>query len=215
MRKTFRYWFLGLVCVGSIAGCRSINDFREQRSDGGCASASGTEVWSTSQATHPASTSADAPSVQGRSGFAWFENAEEEAPPHPQTIVTAKQLPESTPAFKPLEPPAIEQFEFVQMTAPTPTAPVQWSRGVVAEEEKTAASKSVAGHVHQYRNTWRLRYAPIDQEDAYGGVVILDGGAELSQLRDGQRVRVSGVLVPPESRTGSACYRVQAIEILD
>jgi hypothetical protein len=45
--------------------------------------------------------------------------------------------------------------------------------------------------------------------------VILDGGAELSQLRDGQRVRVSGVLIPPESRTSSARYRVQAIEMLD
>ncbi len=215
MRKTFHYWFLGLVGVGSIAGCGSVSDLREQLSDGGCASTSGPEVWSTCQATHPASTPADAPSMQGRSGFAWFENAEEEAPPHPQAIVTVKQLPESAPASKPAEPTAIEQVEIVQPIAPTPTVPVQASWGTVTEMEKTEASKSLAGRVLQYRNTWRLRYAPIDQEDVYGGVVILDGGAELSQLRDGQRVRVSGVLVPPESRTGSACYRVQAIEMLD
>jgi hypothetical protein len=215
MRKTFHYWFLGLVGVGSIAGCGSISDFREQPSDGGCASTSGAEVWSTCQATHPASTPADAPSTQGRSGFAWFENAEEEAPPHPQAIVTAKQLPESAPASMPVEPTAIEQLEIVQPTATPPTAPVQASWGTVTEMEKTEASKSVAGRVLQFRNTWRLRYAPIDQEDVYGGVVILDGGAELSQLRDGQRVRVSGVLVPAESRTGSACYRVQSIEMLD
>jgi hypothetical protein len=215
MRKSFPYWFLGLVSVGSIAGCGSISDFREQPNEGGCASTSGPELWSTCQATHPASTSTDAPNMQGRSGFAWFENAEETAPPHPQAIVTAKHLPERTPSSKPVEPTATEQLEIVQPTATPPTAPVQASWGTVTEMEKTAASKSVAGHVQQYRNTWRLRYAPIDQEDVYGGVVILDGGAELSQLRDGQRVRVSGVLIPPESRTSSARYRVQAIEMLD
>jgi hypothetical protein len=215
MRKSFPYWFLGLVGVGSIAGCGSISDFRKQPSDGGCASTSVREAWSTCQATHPASIPADAPSMQGRSGFAWFEKSQEEAPSHPQAIVTAKQLPERTPSSKPVEPTATEKLEIVHPTATTPPAPVQASWGTVTEMEKTEASKSVAGRVLQYRNTWRLRYAPIDQEDVYGGVVVLDGGAELSQLRDGQRVRVSGVLIPPESRTSSARYRVQAIEMLD
>ena len=73
----------------------------------------------------------------------------------------------------------------------------------------------LTGRLQQFRKSWRLRYADIAQEDPYGGVVILDGGSELNQLRDGQRVRVTGVLVPPEARTSSATYRAKTIEILD
>ena len=215
MRKTFLYWFLGLASVGSIAGCGDYRNFRAQCSDGGCSPGSAPAEWSTCQATHPASTPPDADSMQGRRGYAGFEIAQATAPPHPQANVLAKQLPESAPASRPVEPTVIEHFEIVLPPPMTPALAVQAPRENVAEKEMTAASKSVVGHVEPYRNSWRLRYAPIDQEDVYGGVVVLDGGAELSQLRDGQRVRVSGVLVPPESRTSSARYRVQAIEMLD
>ena len=75
--------------------------------------------------------------------------------------------------------------------------------------------QSVTGQVQAYRKTWRLRYAAIDQEDQYGGVLLLEGGSELSRLRDGQHVRLRGVLVPAEDRQGAVRYRVQAIEILD
>jgi hypothetical protein len=75
--------------------------------------------------------------------------------------------------------------------------------------------KSITGQVQQYRKTWRLRYASIDQEDIHGGVVVLEGGADLNKLQDGQHVRVTGVLVPPATRTSSATYRVQTVEILD
>ncbi len=76
--------------------------------------------------------------------------------------------------------------------------------------------KTVTGQVHVYRKTWRLRYAGIDQTDAYGGVLLLEGETELlSRLRDGQHVRVRGTLVPPTDRNGSASYRVTAIEMLD
>ncbi len=61
----------------------------------------------------------------------------------------------------------------------------------------------------------RLRYAPIDQEDQYGGFVVLEGGAELTRMRDGQHIRIRGVLIAPEDRNSAAHYRVQAIEALD
>lgn len=75
--------------------------------------------------------------------------------------------------------------------------------------------KSLTGQVQRFRSTWRLRYAPIEQEDTYGGVVVLEGGAELNKLRDGQQVHVTGVLTPPASRTHSATYRVNTIMIAD
>ena len=75
--------------------------------------------------------------------------------------------------------------------------------------------KTVTGRVQMWRNTVRVRYAPIDQEDRYGGFVVLEGGAELTKIRDGQHIRIRGVLIAPEDRNGAARYRVQGIEILD
>jgi hypothetical protein len=74
--------------------------------------------------------------------------------------------------------------------------------------------ESVTGQVQMFRKTARLRYASIEQEDPYGGVVTLEG-AEVSKLRDGQHVRVQGVFVAPTDRNGSAKYRVHSVEILD
>jgi hypothetical protein len=73
--------------------------------------------------------------------------------------------------------------------------------------------KSITGKVESYRKTWRLRYADISEEDAFGGVVVLDG--DLGKIRDGCHVRVTGTLAPAVLRTESAIYRVKTIEILD
>jgi hypothetical protein len=73
--------------------------------------------------------------------------------------------------------------------------------------------ESVTGQVQGFRKTLRLRYASIEQEDPYGGVVILEG--DTSKLRDGQHVRVQGAFFPPTERNGSARYRVESVEILD
>lgn len=89
------------------------------------------------------------------------------------------------------------------------------STNIHVQDGQAENFKSVTGQVQSYRKTLRLRYAAVDQDDIYGGMVILDGGEELGPLRDGQHVRVRGVLVEPERRGGAAHYRVQSVEILD
>ena len=74
---------------------------------------------------------------------------------------------------------------------------------------------SITGQVQEYRKTLRLRYAAIDENDVYGGVVVLEGSADLSRVTDGKHVRVRGELIPPTDRNGTAHYRVAAVEILD
>jgi hypothetical protein len=74
--------------------------------------------------------------------------------------------------------------------------------------------KSIVGQVQQFRKTWRLRYAPFDQDDPYGGSVMLEG-ADLDRLRDGQRIRIQGEIIPPTDRTRPARYRVRTMEILE
>jgi hypothetical protein len=85
-----------------------------------------------------------------------------------------------------------------------------------AKDASAAAGYStLTGQVQQWRNTWRLRYAAIDAADPHGGSVMLVGGAELSRLREGQRVRVRGVLIPAQGRTGSSRYEISALEIIE
>jgi hypothetical protein len=87
-------------------------------------------------------------------------------------------------------------------------------KNVAFKYGRGANFESVTGQVQIFRKTMRLRYASIEQEDAYGGVVILEG-SEISNLRDGQHVRVQGTFVAPSDRHGSAKYRVQSVELLD
>jgi hypothetical protein len=87
---------------------------------------------------------------------------------------------------------------------------------VPAKEANAPVSgfKSVMGQVQEFRKTWRLRYAPPDQDDPYGGSVVLEG-AGLDRLRDGQQVRVRGTLIPSADRSSPARYRVETLEIVE
>jgi hypothetical protein len=64
------------------------------------------------------------------------------------------------------------------------------------------------------RNVWRLRYAPADQEDRYGGSVLLVGDALPAERKSGQIVRVEGQLVNPETSEARPPYWVRTFEVL-
>lgn len=147
----------------------------------------------------------------------------------PDLKKTDKLLEEPAPITGPAVPKKIEHLD-VDLSGSKPItdpAPIKISEpaktvGKPAEPKQAPITsgqsdnfKVVTGQVSLYRKTWRLRYAGIDQDDAYGGVLVLEGGAELSKLRDGQTVRVRGTLIPPADRNGTASYRVTAIELLD
>ena len=73
---------------------------------------------------------------------------------------------------------------------------------------------SLIGEVYQWRKAWRLRYAAVDTEDPHGGSVTLTGG-DLGRLRDGQQVRVRGILIPAPDRQTPATYQVLSMEIVN
>ncbi len=75
--------------------------------------------------------------------------------------------------------------------------------------------QTLVGQVHQFRKTWRLRYASIEQNDPHGGSIILESDGDLSALRDGSTIRVRGILIPATDRTTGASYRVQNFEIVE
>jgi hypothetical protein len=64
-------------------------------------------------------------------------------------------------------------------------------------------------------NEWRLRYAGVDDDDPYGGGVTLTETGPMDAYKSGDCVRVEGNLVDPESRTGSATFRVRSMTRVD
>jgi hypothetical protein len=60
---------------------------------------------------------------------------------------------------------------------------------------------------------WRLRYAPVDEVDPYGGSVTLIEEAKLSGLKDGDMVRVHGRFLNSDERGTAPRYEVDAIQL--
>ena len=132
----------------------------------------------------------------------------QEQPIVPKTDIGATIVGNERPIEIPAQPEA-KQAPVLPRETPVAIKTAPASMG------QTEQFKSITGEVQVFRTTRRLRYAAIDQADIYGGVVVLEGDAEVSKLRDGQHVRVRGELIPPTTRVGSAIYRVASLEILD
>lgn len=72
----------------------------------------------------------------------------------------------------------------------------------------------VVGQVYQFRRAWKLRYAAVESDDKYGGSLSLIGEG-FDNLKDGQMVRVEGVILPSDDRAAGARYQVQRIEVIE
>jgi hypothetical protein len=73
----------------------------------------------------------------------------------------------------------------------------------------------LTGQIQHSRITrgWRLRYAPVDEVDPYGGSVTLVEEAKLSGLKDGDMVRVHGRFLKSDERGTAPRYEVDAIQL--
>lgn len=135
-------------------------------------------------------------------------------PPAPRLPAASERPPASAePSPAPL-PPAL--FPDV-LPPPTPMS-LQRSRHdeIVQRNPHSGVEnqQSLTGEVQQYRRGWRLRYAAIDVEDAHGGSVALEGVGP-AQIREGARIRVTGVLIPADDRHSSARFQVQSLDVIE
>jgi len=125
-------------------------------------------------------------------------------PIQPITYTTCDVAPETdTPAARP------EKMVIVQTKS---TTEIAWG---AQEEYRQIVGQLVRVHVHGGR--WVVRFAGLDKEDRYGGSVVLDPDADLSQLAEGDVVRVRGEILNggrAERPLGAPLYRVQSIERL-
>jgi hypothetical protein len=117
---------------------------------------------------------------------------------------------------------------------PTPAPKAPWETSVASPmtpsttpEEIRPASPNAAnpnyGHADDYswvmgqlqysriHNTWRLRYAPLDETDPYGGSVTLADDLRNAGFHDGQFVRIDGRLIDANGRSIAPTYEVDSI----
>jgi len=71
-------------------------------------------------------------------------------------------------------------------------------------------------HVHVNGGSWKLRYAPLDVQDQWGGSVILAQDARIDRFRDGDFVYVEGEILAtrPTVYLAGPLYRISKIRKL-
>lgn len=73
-------------------------------------------------------------------------------------------------------------------------------------------------YVHVDGGRWVLRYAAIDQEDKFGGSVVLAPTVDMKNFREGDLVSVNGEVLSPTRATrslGGPLYRVDAVNMIE
>lgn len=70
-------------------------------------------------------------------------------------------------------------------------------------------------HVHVNGGSWKLRYAPLDVQDKWGGSVILAEDARIDRFQDGDFVYVEGEVLAtrPTVYLAGPLYRVSIIRL--
>jgi hypothetical protein len=143
-----------------------------------------------------------------------------------------EMLSVATPPPDPV-PPAEEPAPVVwgslhSLTLTHSVAPVVYSTQVTSRTTKLPVPnqgaqndyRKIIGqlmYVHVNGGRWVVRYAGLDQEDRYGGSVVLEPSAELEQLTEGDVVCVQGEVLNEgraERPLGAPLYRVQSIQRL-
>ena len=64
---------------------------------------------------------------------------------------------------------------------------------------------------------WVLRYAPLSQEDAHGGSVILSRDRQMDSYREGDLVTVRGEILKQKGSLflSGLLYRTESIQLID
>jgi hypothetical protein len=145
------------------------------------------------------------------------------SPPQAKTVAAQpvdKPKAQPTKTLHPIPPPTASVAKPTPL--PVPAVTTQPKPAAVPTPPSPATGHSpdytwLNGEVQRYRLTkgWQLRYARLDEEDVHGGSVLLVGDTvHLDHLKEGQRVRVTGQIVPRESPSGGTSYHVDSLQVL-
>ena len=153
------------------------------------------------------------------------------APTQPTPALTQAQLSKKDSVPATLPPGALEVGNSVkdapvtqtgfENSKPNPADEAGAARTTVVDTtalpcfSHSADYTELTGQIQHSRITrgWRLRYAPVDEVDPYGGSVTLIEDAKLSGLKDGDMVRVHGRFLNSDESGTAPRYEVDAIQL--
>ena len=144
-------------------------------------------------------------------------------PPTPAPITPAPVMSESV-EFPPVALPQQRQRTLPDAApvAPKTSEPPSSTPSVQKTAHETVPANThspdsieLMGAVSTWRKTRRLCYASPETEDRYGGRVTLLGDPRIEQLKDGQVVRVRGLLIPPTDRNSPPQFHVESMEVFE
>ena len=132
------------------------------------------------------------------------EPAQEPAPAYDEPPVEPAPGPPPATARKPI----IDEFE--PETVPVSTTVPD---SVYGRHTHYAWLKGRLQRVHVPGGEWKLRYAPLDQQDRWGGSVILATDVRLDAFADGDIVYIEGEILAarPSLYLSGPLYRVRTI----
>jgi hypothetical protein len=129
--------------------------------------------------------------------------------PKPEVQVAEKKEPEIKPAA--LEQPKIvHEVKVIPAKAPI-EEPAQIPEYAHAKDHSWLVGQ--LQRVHSPQHQWKIRYAPIEENEHWGGSMILAPDARLDQCQDGDMVYVEGEILNerPSLYLSGPLYRVRCL----
>jgi hypothetical protein len=131
-------------------------------------------------------------------------------PAKPEVQVAEKQEPEIKPVA--LEQPKIAKQEVI----PAKQVIAEPERNEIPEYAHAQDYSWLVGQlqrVHSPQHQWKIRYAALDENEQWGGSMILAPDARLDQCKDGDMVYVEGEILSerPSLYLSGPLYRVRCL----
>lgn len=133
---------------------------------------------------------------------------------HPVPIPTPAPVP-TTPTTA--EPPAMNGLQPVSSEKLDLKVRKEFQNKIGAAEDYSWITGQLF-YIHADGGRWVLRYAGVDQEDKYGGSVVLQSAADMRNFREGDLVSVNGEVLTDNRASkhlGGPLYRVTSINMIE
>jgi hypothetical protein len=167
-----------------------------------------------------AAPAADSPSLLDRLSAVFHRNPSHAAPGSPyaaprqgaiQTVSYQQAVSAST------EPPAAQEVILTSAQQTMPQLNKEFDKKVGNAEDYSWITGQLF-FVHADGGMWMIRYASQDQEDKFGGSVVLAPAVNMKNFREGDLVCIHGAVLKQERANvhlGGALYRVDHIDLIE
>lgn len=116
------------------------------------------------------------------------------------------------------EPPLAGSKAAAASPAPEPVLRASYVPKIGAAEDYSWVTGQLLYLHAAGQGFWVVRYAPVDQEDRYGGSVVLAGATNMRNFREGDLVCVHGEVLNDGRATkylGGPLYRAESLQMIE